>query len=397
MISLNNKNDFKLKILKKEIKEVMGVFHQKLNVVMDFNGEKTHQQINYMGSNPVTNPNISLVALDSFPKMDFQKGNLLRQIKISKHRYPKKKIVSAVNADFFDINSRRGQNAATCGPHIRNGDVVFEGFQYDKAICIGVKKDGTPFIGKPEFEGYHIEIIAENNNVKFKDFKVKINELPKNSSDLSVFISSFLEPNEIKGKKMLIKIFEQAIHRTKKGIDNGRYFIKGKLEKITTKKLKEIPEDIMVLVGDGFFLEDLKKGDIVRLQNRPSGKFSDVYHAVSGIHSLVENGEVVKQTNVAVHPRTAAGLKENGEVFFVVVDGRQASKNMDGITLEQLGEIMKYFDACTAINLDGGGSSTMVLFDEEINKYVICNNPCDGGLRRNANGIGFIYLNKAIK
>ena len=149
----------------------------------------------------------------------------------------------------------------------------------------------------------------------------------------------------------------------------------------------------MVLVGGNFLVTE---NDIIRIQNRPSGAFKDVYHAVSGIHPLVENGLVIRQTNVAVHPRTAVGLKEDGTLFFIVIDGRQSPK-YDGVMLEELGHIMKYFGAVKAVNLDGGGSSTMVLFDEDTKKYVVCNSPCDGGLRRNANGVGFIYTEKGDK
>lgn len=385
------KDDFKLRIVLKENKIVLGVNYKKFIGIMTYNGKETNQQITYMAANPLTNPNISLVALDSFSKTDLVKGNLLRQIKISKHRYPNSKIVSAVNADFFDIKSNLGQNAATVGPHIRDSNVLFEGYDYKRSISVGIKKDGTPFILKPEFDGYHLDVINEKGEIK-SQVKVKINEHLTNPNDVGVFISSFLEPNKIKGSKILIKITEKAIHK-KNGIENGRYFIKGKVESITKESLDTIPEDIMVLVGGNF---PITKNDIIRIQNRPSGAFKDVYHAVSGIHPLVENGSVIRQTNVAVHPRTAVGLKEDGTLFFVVIDGRQSPK-YDGVMLEELGHIMKYFGAVKAVNLDGGGSSTMVLFDEDTKKYVVCNSPCDGGLRRNANGVGFIYTEKGDK
>ena len=147
----------------------------------------------------------------------------------------------------------------------------------------------------------------------------------------------------------------------------------------------------MVLVGNDFFLENLiTENDTVRLQNRPSGAFKDIYHAITGIHPLVENGIVLSHTNVEVHPRTAAGIKEDGTIFFVVVDGRY-SPDYIGVTREELGHIMKYFDAKTAFNLDGGGSSTMTVLDVNTDTYQIKNRPSEGGLRSNGNGVGFIY------
>ena len=384
-------NGFALRIVSRETKTVMGVQHQKINVVMRFNGVETNQQINYMGANPTTNKNISVVALDNYTSFDLNRGTILGQIYKSQTRYPNQKIVSAVNGDFFDINSTMGQNAATAGPHIRDGQVMFEGYSASSALSVGIKRDGSPFIGKPSFDGYHIQVVDEEGSVKEKDLKVKINQLPTGPTDLAVFLPSFQDAKSLTGKKMIIGMTEQAIHRRTSGIENGRYFVKGNLLEITEEPLDEIALDTMVLVGDDFFLENLiEETDTIRLQQRPSGDYKDVYHAVSGRTMLVENGEVLPQTNKDVHPRTATGLKADGTLFFVVVDGRQAPDYV-GVTYEQLGEILKYFGAETGFNLDGGGSSTMVVLDPTDNQYVTHNSPSDGNLRSDANGIGFIY------
>ena len=134
------KDDFKLRIVLKENKIVLGVNYKKFIGIMTYNGKETNQQITYMAANPLTNPNISLVALDSFSKTDLVKGNLLRQIKISKHRYPNSKIVSAVNADFFDIKSNLGQNAATVGPHIRDSNFYLKAMIIKGPLVLALKK-----------------------------------------------------------------------------------------------------------------------------------------------------------------------------------------------------------------------------------------------------------------
>lgn len=78
-------------------------------------------------------------------------------------------------------------------------------------------------------------------------------------------------------------------------------------------------------------------------------------------------------------PRTAIGLKEDGSWLLVVVDGRQA--NSIGMTLEELAELMVKYGAKSAVNLDGGGSSEMVI------KGSIVNYPSDGGERQVGSGI----------
>ena len=74
----------------------------------------------------------------------------------------------------------------------------------------------------------------------------------------------------------------------------------------------------------------------------------------------------------APHPRTAVGLSKDGNtMYFVVADGRRSG--IPGMTLAALAELMSdELGACTAINLDGGGSSTMWVTDKVVNR------PSDG-------------------
>ncbi len=60
-----------------------------------------------------------------------------------------------------------------------------------------------------------------------------------------------------------------------------------------------------------------------------------------------------------VHPRTAAGITENGELILLLVDGRQLISR--GVDLNELAEILFDLGCREAINLDGGGSSALVV------------------------------------
>jgi exopolysaccharide biosynthesis protein len=89
----------------------------------------------------------------------------------------------------------------------------------------------------------------------------------------------------------------------------------------------------------------------------------------------MHNGEIRITTNEEVffgssipkiHPRTAAGYRKNGELVLLVVDGRQV--NSRGVDLMELAIIMKDLDCIEAINLDGGGSSAMVVDGKLINR-----------------------------
>jgi exopolysaccharide biosynthesis protein len=78
-----------------------------------------------------------------------------------------------------------------------------------------------------------------------------------------------------------------------------------------------------------------------------------------------------------VNPRTAIGVQADGRVIMVVVDGRQPRYSA-GLTLLGLAQLMRDLGAVDAMNLDGGGASTMVV------KGDVVNRPSDGHERTTA-------------
>ncbi len=73
------------------------------------------------------------------------------------------------------------------------------------------------------------------------------------------------------------------------------------------------------------------------------------------------------------HPRTAIGKIGNHKIVLVTLDGRTAQAI--GVTLEELTDMMVSLHCKDAVNLDGGGSTTMWIFGKPFNGIV--NMPCD--------------------
>lgn len=96
------------------------------------------------------------------------------------------------------------------------------------------------------------------------------------------------------------------------------------------------------------------------------------------------------------HPRTALGKRADGSLVFVVVDGRK--NNEKGMTLDELAQYLLQQKCVEAINMDGGGSSTLVLSGEFYGKdkreNYVQNKPSDGHERAVVNGIVVIENNK---
>lgn len=96
----------------------------------------------------------------------------------------------------------------------------------------------------------------------------------------------------------------------------------------------------------------------VSFNKEPGG----VFNAVSGDRMVVMDGKVVKNLAAQVpNPRTAIGLNRNGRwLTLMVVDGRQPGYS-EGVTFPELAELLISYGVHTGANMDGGGSSAMVL------------------------------------
>lgn len=118
----------------------------------------------------------------------------------------------------------------------------------------------------------------------------------------------------------------------------------------------------------------------------PATDLSPMVTAVSGNRWLVRDGEAVAPDGDR-NPRTAVGLDERGEhLILVVIDGRNTEHSV-GTSDAETAAWMLAFGAHDAINLDGGGSTTLVL--DEAGVPVVLNQPSWFQLpRTNANHLG---------
>jgi hypothetical protein len=103
----------------------------------------------------------------------------------------------------------------------------------------------------------------------------------------------------------------------------------------------------------------------------------DARDVVTGSGVLVAGGKNVAQSGDRA-PRTAAGISADGKrLVLLVVDGRLVSHSagMDGA---ELADEMIRLGCSEAINLDGGGSATMVVRDQKAGEPRVLNRPSDG-------------------
>jgi hypothetical protein len=102
--------------------------------------------------------------------------------------------------------------------------------------------------------------------------------------------------------------------------------------------------------------------------------------AVAGFGSLLVDGQLSPKSGGPLHPRTAAGLDRDGRwLWLVVVDGRQPGYS-EGMTLHELATLMKELGCWNALNLDGGGSTVMLVATDGGDLQIV-NRPSDRDLQ----------------
>lgn len=98
-------------------------------------------------------------------------------------------------------------------------------------------------------------------------------------------------------------------------------------------------------------------------------------HAVSGAGLLLVNGRLVTDWtdeglsagfDTTRHPRTLIGLDEDDSIWLVTVDGRQPALSL-GMSFAELQALSRRLGLRSALNLDGGGSTTMVVQGHIVN------------------------------
>jgi hypothetical protein len=113
---------------------------------------------------------------------------------------------------------------------------------------------------------------------------------------------------------------------------------------------------------------------------KPTGS---IYNAISGLFMIIENGKIRDDVYSPSHndlytqqPRTAYALDKDGtHLLLFTIDGRQPGYS-EGVTIAELIDIVLHYGGYTAMNVDGGGSSTLVVQDTT-GRPVVLNSPID--------------------
>ena len=185
-----------------------------------------------------------------------------------------------------------------------------------------------------------------------------------------------------------VVVYTPEFHRTTLTNSNGAEAVirNNKVTSIAPDRGSSvIPNDGWVLSVTGQFvnmMRDMQVGQSVKVPSNIGWSYegrkkrnADVsYDATNGVPQLIKDGKIditweqEKTTKAFVetrHPRTAVAKLKDGKFLMITVDGR--SESSGGIGLQDLAEYLLSIGAVDAMNLDGGGSTTMFLDGKVVN------------------------------
>lgn len=288
-------------------------------------------------------------------------------------------VLGALNGDFYSM-----QTGVPLGIMIDSGELVSSD---DSKYAFAVTNDGEAIIGKPA---------------------ITISMTDITSGETAIPINHFNKYPSVWGAYLLDENFSQTTHSTIASteivIEINEAFrlgetVTGKVREIKKgTKNSKIPQGCAILVIAESStryseFENIKVGDELRFDIDCSEGWDNVMTAVGGGDLILENGTMPEGIIDDAHektnnPRTAVGIREDGTAVFFAVDGRSSSSY--GLTETQLSALMSELGCVTALNLDGGGSTTVMVKASDTEDCVYVNVPSDGVIRSISNGILFI-------
>ena len=292
--------------------------------------------------------------------------------------------LAAINGDFFAI-ARGNYQGDPAGLQIVEGEVISA---TSKRSCVWFNVDGQPNMG----------IVNSKFRVLWPDNRgetpLGLNE-PRGESSAVLFTPTMAHnPNDVgkfefstrttDGRELFLEpVDENAWHpfQTGKTYHARVGSIRSGGNSPITKK------SVILSLGPKLLdqVPDLKIGDTLKITLETKPDLTGTRNAIGGGERLLQNGQVATNgKSKDRHPRSVIGWN-NKHLFLIVVDGR-SPKVAIGMTYLELAELALRLQCTEALNLDGGGSSTLWADGK------ILNTPSDGAPRLVSNALVLIEI-----
>ena len=294
--------------------------------------------------------------------------------------------VALVNGDFFTMQLE----GAPQGPSVINGETKSSPAVLNDIWSFGIDNNDKAFIELTKFVG---SVTASNGR------SFPIDGLNKTKY--------WYQPSMEYSHQNKIQLYDSFWIAKTRGDKNGGEVLLNEnnvVEQISYNKGLDmsIPNGKKILQFSGsaikFIQDNVKVGDKlgIKYNIEPNRNWKMM---IGGHAVLVDNGAVKPYTRDikfidGVRARTAVGISQDGKTVYVVTaEGR--TKRSSGLTIAELAKFMQEIGVYKAMNLDGGGSTTMAVRNlGDLNRTRATNPERNGAERRVVNGLGVFNTSK---
>ena len=295
---------------------------------------------------------------------------------------PGHEVVGAVNGDFF-MTSPTNEVGLPLSGQVRNDELVLS--SHNRA-CLVLDDNNRPYIDRLTFTGtvtsgetsFPLNLV---NRMRYAYENIAANQ--------SILFTRSYGPTTYDGsntgKMVLLRPAGDPFKWNANGVEQCVVD-----EIFDAQGSRTIPDGKAILWLKGTYANyasSLNVGDEMavsfRLTLNNEGHDVNIHQLIGGSnHIIMQNGQFMEDWEER-HPRTAIGVNaDSTRLYFVVVDGRHLTST--GVTLREMKGIFDALGAVHAVNLDGGGSSCILVNDE------VMNHPSDGPVRAVGNGCLFV-------
>lgn len=278
--------------------------------------------------------------------------------------------VAAVNGDFFDINN----SGAPLGPAVADGELI-KSASADPYRAVGFDADGV---------GRVLEVLFEGTAT-----------LPTGPVPLDRLNSPLLGKDEVQAFTSLWGGYPRS-RAVQDVADVVEVMIKNGLVTAVDDQAGtgRIPADTTILLGreaGADALRALRPGDRVDVAYRPKPSDGKPVRTAIGVHELVVSDGAARPVDDKTYAgRTGIGFSEDGTKIIIVSVDSDRQTHSRGATLAELGRLLAARGAWVGVELDGGGSTTLVSRLPGAEKVQVDNTPGDGYLRPVPNGLAVL-------
>lgn len=292
------------------------------------------------------------------------------------------RVVGAVNGSFFDTKTRLPMYLiAQNDTLINSGIIASTRDQYvNEPIAFGINASK-----KAQIDYYDLDLTATHNGTNVEI--TSINKV-RTENNLILYTPEYMDGYTNSNQYGMEVIFTGATKNKDLKFGDKITGTVSEIRPYNTVTNIKIPADGFVLSAHGTenlqFVNEMKVGDQVEVSINIDDKWKGAQYILASGPRLVDNGNVSlsidpnSQRALERAPRTAIAVDRTlTKVFMVTVDGR-AEGYSKGMNLTEFAQYLVKLGAYKAINLDGGGSTTMMARRYGNDMASLINKPSDG-------------------